>query len=513
MFRRLLVLLWIALFLTPAFSQQVFVEPWQSLIRNTVSVNAGQAVQYNFSLVSGTILSAEFQVQGGVNDKIQVFLMDEDNYQLFSAHRPFKPFPGTSGTVRGIGKYNFKIPQDGVYYVVLDNGQAWLLPRNVALHLDAILPEGTATSEQLQKALQAMYSQLKQVFVFPDFQTSVRHCGVVNAFSNPNITLCAELVEELQSKGMMNAFVFVYLHELGHSLMREWGLPLWDNEDAADEFATAFLLMGNQKKIALDSAQWWQSEGATTQDAVARIWMDDRHSLSPQRARNIIRWVNDANDIKQRWEHVLVPHMQTAVLQSSLNDPAVPDKDFVRSELSRRNVVLPINVSSGPTPQTNNGTATPPEQPTPVVGTVKPTWPKKAGVFIATSSEAIPPFPRSLSGYRSENNTDFWNKPFTLRGSLRLFGKDEREGIPHFPNTMNGCSAGVFMVRWRSADPSVAVQSSVRYSSTVPSGTTRTGVFGYMSGSNCEQPMFKVEVAGSHMVDVYYELKFWQAAP
>ena len=167
-----------------------------------------------------------------------------------------------------------------------------------------------------------------------------------------------------------------------------------------------------------------------------------------------------------------------------------------------------------PTPQTNSGTGTPPEQPTPVpVGTVGPTWPKKEGVFIATSSEAIPLFPRSLSGYRSENNKDFWNQPFTLRGSLRLFGRDTWEGIPNFPSTMNGCSSGVFMVRWRSGDPSVAVQSSVRFSSSVPSKTTRTGVFGYMSGSNCEQPMFKVEVAGSRLVDVYYELKFWQAAP
>ena len=60
-----------------------------------------------------------------------------------------------------------------------------------------------------------------------------------------------------------------------------------------------------------------------------------------------MRWVNDANDITQRWEHVLVPHMQTAVLQSSLNDPAVPDKDFVRSELSRRNVALPVSLSTG----------------------------------------------------------------------------------------------------------------------------------------------------------------------
>jgi hypothetical protein len=158
----------------------------------------------------------------------------------------------------------------------------------------------------------------------------------VNAFSNPNITLCAELLEEFQAKGMMDALAFTYLHELGHTLMRQWGLPLWDNEDAADEFATAFLLMGKQKKIALASAQWWASEGATTQDAVAKIWMDDRHSLSPQRARNIIRWVNNGNDITQRWQRVLVPHMQTPALQSMLNDPAVSDKDFVRLELGRR---------------------------------------------------------------------------------------------------------------------------------------------------------------------------------
>lgn len=337
-FRPLLTVLGIALFIAPVFAQTVFVEPWQPLLRSTVSVNAGQAVQFNFSLVSGTILSAQFQVQGGINDKIQVFLLDEDNYQLFSAHRPFKQYAGTSGTIKGMGKYTFKIPQDGVYHVVLDNGQAWLLPRNVALHLDAILPQSTPTSEQLRTALQTMYSQLKQVFIFPDFQTSVRHCGVVNAFSTPNITLCAELLEEFQAKGKMNAFAFVYLHELGHTLMKEWGLPLWDNEDAADEFATAFLLMGNQKTIALDSAQWWQSEGATTQDAVAKIWMDDRHSLSPQRARNIIRWVNNADDITQRWQQVLVPHMQTPALQSMLNDPAVTDKDFVGSELSRRNL-------------------------------------------------------------------------------------------------------------------------------------------------------------------------------
>jgi hypothetical protein len=64
--------------------------------------------------------------------------------------------------------------------------------------------------------------------------------------------------------------------------------------------------------------------------------MDDRHSLSPQRARNIIRWSNNADDIVLRWQRVFVPQMQTAALQGMLSDPKVSDKDFIRTELSHR---------------------------------------------------------------------------------------------------------------------------------------------------------------------------------
>jgi hypothetical protein len=81
---------------------------------------------------------------------------------------------------------------------------------------------------------------------------------------------------------------------------------------------------------------------------------------------------------------------------------------------------------------------------------------------------------------------------------------------------MNGCSAGVFMIRWRSANPEIRVQSSVRYSGNT-AAAVKTGSFGYMTGSNCEQPMFSfgdtTSANGSNLVDIYYELKFWQAAP
>jgi hypothetical protein len=72
-----------------------------------------------------------------------------------------------------------------------------------------------------------------------------------------------------------------------------------------------------------------------------RLWMDNRHSLSPQRARNITRWVKDRDEIVTRWERVFIPDMQTGVLQGMLHDPALLDKSQVRSELRRRGISGP----------------------------------------------------------------------------------------------------------------------------------------------------------------------------
>jgi hypothetical protein len=145
-----------------------------------------------------------------------------------------------------------------------------------------------------------------------------------------------------------------------------------------------------------------------------------------------------------------------------------------------------------------------------------PAWPKQFGAYIATSSETIPLFPHTLSGYRSEDGKDFWDKPFSAKDSIRIFQGKDWQGIWKFPSTMNGCSSGVFMIRWRSADPNVRVQTSTAYSPAVASRSQiKPGEFGYMSGTNCEQPMFKFADSqdGANLVDVYYELRFWRAAP
>jgi hypothetical protein len=122
-----------------------------------------------------------------------------------------------------------------------------------------------------------------------------------------------------------------------------------------------------------------------------------------------------------------------------------------------------------------------------------------------------------LSGYRSENNKDFWGASFACRGTLRIFAGQGWAGIADFPNTMNGCSAGVFMLRWRAAHPDVHIAATLGYSPDLILGETKIGSFGYMCSNNCEQPLFKFPSAPdgdeSTLVDIYYELKFWQAAP
>ena len=147
-------------------------------------------------------------------------------------------------------------------------------------------------------------------------------------------------------------------------------------------------------------------------------------------------------------------------------------------------------------------------------------WPKNQGVYTATSSETIPLFSRTLSGFRpEEDNKDFWGHTFACKGSIRIFARAGWTGVPNFPATMNGCSSGVFMVRWRSASPDVRIESSLGYYDlrVGPAKKPKVGVFGYMYGTNCDQPMFKfggtLNGNDSTLTDVYYELKFWQAAP
>jgi hypothetical protein len=144
-------------------------------------------------------------------------------------------------------------------------------------------------------------------------------------------------------------------------------------------------------------------------------------------------------------------------------------------------------------------------------------WTEISNVNITASGEKTPDFPVTFPQYRSaENNKDYWNTPFSWNGTIRIFEGQDWTEIGDFPHTMNHCSDGVFMMRWRSANPDVSIETAVAYSSE-NIVKSKIGKSGFMYGNNCEQPMFKfadtINNNESNLVDIYYEIMFWKASP
>jgi hypothetical protein len=166
----------------------------------------------------------------------------------------------------------------------------------------------------------------------------------------------------------------------------------------------------------------------------------------------------------------------------------------------------------------NSADPAPNGDPKPVteVTTSRPTWPGRMGEFSARSRDRIPVFPVALSGYRSEPNKDFKGKPYLTRGSIHVEDGSEWKGLRHFPKAKDGCSSGLFMLRWRLSDPAIRVYSTID-NPRKSTANVATGAFGYMYGSVCDKPQFKFAKATkpnwSNHVDVFYELKFWEATP
>lgn len=119
----------------------VYVEPSVILIRDTVAVQAGNTGGYTLSLTRGSRLVAELGVEGGANNRIDIWLLDQANYQPYQAAQRFSYFKGTSGPITHGAKYQFAVPSTNIYYLVLDNRRAWMLSRTVKLYVYAILPE------------------------------------------------------------------------------------------------------------------------------------------------------------------------------------------------------------------------------------------------------------------------------------------------------------------------------------------------------------------------------------
>ena len=278
---------------------------------------------------------AAVAVQVVSNGEIVVALVNSKDYQRFSkTSRPL-----FVGRVEKRLSFSVSIPVKGDYFIILDNrsGQE---PRAVAVTVRAARGDA-GQAKSAKEILRKFERQLHQIFVFTPFPIGVKQCGSPKAFVGPSgIILCAEYVHHLydvlkDQQKTKDAISFSIFHEVARALLSQWNHPFSAKEEVADEFATVLMIMFNQKGRAIAIADYF-IKNPSVSETFLKLFMDDRHPLSVERARNILSWAKDPQ-LAGKWQKVLVPHMQTALLKKLQQKPTPwTDLPLVEKELAQR---------------------------------------------------------------------------------------------------------------------------------------------------------------------------------
>lgn len=315
----------------------VNIVPVDHLLTESWVIPTGKCQQVDLQLQAGSQLYGAYQVRGAVDSRLGIELVDDWNFRLRQAGQAYIHFTAMSGTIAGGATLKFNVPQAGAYHALFCNDKALLLSRTVYVVLYATRTTLNDNDRIFQKGVEEYVAALHQILEVPPFDVTFTPCGFANASSDPNITICTELIDTFPKDKVDPLTQFTLLHEFGHTALRLWGLPGWDNEDFADEFAAAFLLMSHHVSDVEDAANYWLSRTADpVSEALSKIGVDDRHSLDAQRAKNLHRWALNQSDLKQRWMTQFAPHLTDVMLKRQEQDPEYAGNSAVHAEISRR---------------------------------------------------------------------------------------------------------------------------------------------------------------------------------
>jgi hypothetical protein len=233
--------------------------------------------------------------------------------------------------------FSVSIPATDGYFIVLDNrtGQQ---AKAVQITVHAA-PSGGDQLEVADKMLPEFERQFHQVFVFDPFLIRVERCGEPKAFRDESgIVLCTEYVryshDILNNKQMtQNALCFSIFHEVGRALLIKWNHPSSSKQEVCDEFATVLMVMLNQRQRISELAEYFV-KNPKAPEALRKLFQDDRHPFSVERARRILRWLEDPQLVRS-WQRALVPRMQTTLLRRLQQKPTPwTDLQIVEEELA-----------------------------------------------------------------------------------------------------------------------------------------------------------------------------------
>jgi hypothetical protein len=287
-------------------------------------------------LPKGTLVAVEIESSGD----IVVAFVDSRHYRQF----PDIPRPLFLGRVEKRLSFSISIPATDHYFLVFDN-RSGLQQRAVKATVGATRA-GATPIEAADKILRQFERQLHKVFVFDSFPMGVERCSASKAFAGTGgIVLCAEYIRCLydavgERQKAVDALSFTIFHKVGRILLAQWKHPSLDKQETVGEFAAVLLVMLNQKERIGAMAKYFVANPSASK-AIAKLFPKDRHPLSVRRARDIVRWLKDPH-LARKWQKVLVPHMQTALLERLQKKPTEwTDLELVNKELAARRGVVP----------------------------------------------------------------------------------------------------------------------------------------------------------------------------
>lgn len=288
-------------------------------------VNAGsyQAIP----LPSTSNLNDYYKITINTNNAIYrdltAFIVDEENLTSFKEGYRYKGIGYSKAQTPFILQGSINSPSQK--YLLIDNTYAGLINKKVSYTLEAKFEASVEQRENTKKLFSNMYAGLKKDFIFPDFNIYIEPCGNANASSETktgNIRFCSEMFDLLVKNNNEKAFLGIFLHEVGHSLLGLWGIPGNNNEDIADEFATYILMSGGPNGYAyLDATlQFWQNRNSAA-EALNIMQNGDRHSLSIQRIRNIKENMLTGEAFIKKWNRLIYDHHTDEALSDVIKKP------------------------------------------------------------------------------------------------------------------------------------------------------------------------------------------------
>lgn len=201
-----------------------------------------------------------------------------------------------------------------------------LTKKKVSAHIYVTDELTEDAQQQIKTELDNLSNSLHKYFIAPSFDISFAPCRTENAFSTSkggHITMCSELISDMLANNNQGAFISIFAHELGHSLLNLWGDPSYANEQTADEFAVAMLLMdnsGNGETYLYDWIDWFKRHEYLNGELSAML-AGDPHPLTVQRISNIEKILASRGDFQRRWANALYPHMTDKALSDIVDKP------------------------------------------------------------------------------------------------------------------------------------------------------------------------------------------------